>query len=583
MNKTHMSKLRIAERALFAWFGICICILIAISVCTEKNVTKKRSDTGFDSVENVVFVSMKDDSSPSGKVNTCSFELDEINYAETLVFFVSHHDIRVLIEDESVYEVKISSDSVGTMGGDWVKIPLHESDSGKEVTVILTPVYENYSEKIPEFFVGSELEIYKSILYRAIPMTVLSLCVVFAGLFLVFLAVYNSRKKVKTNRLYALGLMAISSGLWRFTYDKFAYLLFENQTAFIYNFSVICLMVMALSMLNAIAIGGKGEKFKRVFSVVYSVLYIIQLTLQIASVCDLRQMLFLTHMTIVVSAATFIGHSVQSAFKSEKETSDSKNRSYEWILGAGVIADLLMYYFMHTSMLLLFTLVAILCYSMLEGTKLLMRYTEQQNAMEVMGIQLEMSRAQTMMSQIRSHFVFNILNAISGMCKYDPQKADDTVIHFAKYLRNNINIMEDDKNIPFKTDVRQLEEYVALEQVRFGDKIEFYTDIEYDDFFIPPLVLQPVVENAIKHGISKKEGNGTIILRSRDEGDNVVIEVEDSGVGFDMEELNKETSVGIRNIRFRLKHLVNGTMDIKSEVGKGTVVKITIPKAGGKR
>lgn len=81
-----------------------------------------------------------------------------------------------------------------------------------------------------------------------------------------------------------------------------------------------------------------------------------------------------------------------------------------------------------------------------------------------------------MMSQIRSHFVFNILNAISGMCKCDPQKADDTIVCFARYLRNNIDIMEDDKNIPFTTELRQLEDYIMLEQVRFSDKLEFYTD-----------------------------------------------------------------------------------------------------------
>lgn len=175
-----------------------------------------------------------------------------------------------------------------------------------------------------------------------------------------------------------------------------------------------------------------------------------------------------------------------------------------------------------------------------------------------------------------------MLNAISGLCKYDPEKADETVVRFARYLRNNINVMEKNGNIPFRTDLQQLEDYVALEQVRFGDKIELYTDIEYDDFMIPQLILQPVVENAIKHGLSKKQGVGSIILRTRDEGNQIVIIVEDDGVGFDMEELKKETSVGIRNIRFRLEHLVGGKMNMLSEIGKGTTVTITIPKERNK-
>lgn len=189
-----------------------------------------------------------------------------------------------------------------------------------------------------------------------------------------------------------------------------------------------------------------------------------------------------------------------------------------------------------------------------------------------------LSRTTTMMSQIRSHFVFNLLNAISGMCKYNPEKADDTIVRFSRYLRNNIDIMENDKNIPFTTDIQQLEDYVVLEQVRFGDKIEFYTDTEVTDFMIPPLILQPVVENAIKHGVSQKTGNGTIILKTWETKSHVMITIEDDGIGFDISELEKEKSVGIRNIRFRLKHLADGDMKIESEIGKGTVVTISIPK-----
>lgn len=246
-----------------------------------------------------------------------------------------------------------------------------------------------------------------------------------------------------------------------------------------------------------------------------------------------------------------------------------------------MLQDLILYYFAESSAGMLCTLGAILWSSIMEGIRLLLSYTEQKIALEEMKTQLTLSRTTTMMSQIRSHFVFNLLNAISGMCKYDPEKADATVVRFARYLRNNIDIMEDDKNIPFTTDLRQLEDYVALEQVRFGDKVEFYTDIEADQFMIPPLILQPVVENAIKHGVSKKLTNGTIILRTRDKGGYVEITVEDDGVGFSKEELKKEKSVGLRNIQFRLEHLVNGTFDIASEVGKGTVVTITIPKNGG--
>lgn len=377
-------------------------------------------------------------------------------------------------------------------------------------------------------------------------------------------------------RLYALGSMAISAGIWRISYDRISYFLMPDKAVTIYTLSIISLMAVALSMLNSLDLGKKGRSFARIGSCVYCVIYIVQLVLQALGVADLRRTLKIIHITIIISAVAFVVSGIL-----RKLAPDSKKRGDEnfgWILGVGVVVDLCLYYIDIASFSMIFTLVSILCYTVIEGIDLLFRYVEQKNALEEMEVRLRLSRAGTMMSQIRSHFVFNLLNAISGLCKYDPEKADETVVRFARYLRSNIDIMENDKNIPFSTDLRQLEDYVALEQVRFGDKIEFYTDIETDAFLIPPLILQPVVENAIKHGIGKKQGNGTIILQTRDLGDRVIITVEDDGVGFDMSELDKESSVGLRNIRFRLEHLVNGRIDIKSEIGKGTTVTITIPR-----
>lgn len=272
----------------------------------------------------------------------------------------------------------------------------------------------------------------------------------------------------------------------------------------------------------------------------------------------------------------FVVDSVVQLFRAKTEKTTVFN--YSDLLGIGVLIDLIIYYFAESSLKMFFTLIAILCFSVLEVVSLMFVYIEQKTVLEELENQLALSRATTMMSQIRSHFVFNVLNAISGMCKYDPEKADQTVVLFSRYLRNNIEIMEKDDNIPFGTDLRQIEDYVALEQIRFGEKIEFYSDIETDDFMIPPLIVQPVVENAIKHGVSKKQGNGNIILRTRDMGDNIVISVIDDGVGFDMSELDKEHSVGLRNISFRLENLVNGKFEIQSELGKGTTATITIPK-----
>lgn len=191
--------------------------------------------------------------------------------------------------------------------------------------------------------------------------------------------------------------------------------------------------------------------------------------------------------------------------------------------------------------------------------------------------ELKNSRIVLAMSQIRTHFVFNVLNAISGMCAYDPQKADETLVMFSHYLRNNINIMEEDKLESFTRSLECLEEYVFLEQVRFGEKLRFEKNIESDNFQIPPLVLQPLVENAIRHGLSHKKQGGTVSLHTWDENGDHFIEISDDGVGFDTADEPGEESVGMKNVRFRLKYMAGGTMDVQSTPGHGTTVTIIIP------
>lgn len=578
--KMHKKFMDMMEYMTVSLVELLILLVLLRTSAAHNAVEQSRPEGECREIENVVCEQMQKADTPAGIVKEYRFTLDKTSHADTLSFYINHHNVEVYVEEECIYRVTEQGDIFHTTGGVYAMIPLYEQDAGKEVRVILTPLYDNYQDE-PEFVIGSELAIYQVALRQAVPELILCLCAVLVGVVLLSFAVYQSIRQYPALQMYGIGILAVSAGVWRFTYGRFAYLVLEGHSVFIYTLSVISLMVMTVAMLGCVKVPENNRKAKSVIRyamLVYGVVDIVQLFLQFVGILDLRQTLWMTHTMVVFSAAVVLWGGIGLWLTQGTDSGRIFGRNYSWLLGIGAMIDLLLYYFAEDLFGLLFILGAILCFSMLEGIRLLMNFSRQKNELEEMQTQLTLSRTATMMSQIRSHFVFNLLNAISGMCKYDPEKADDTVVRFARYLRNNIDIMQEDKNIPFATDLRQLEDYVALEQVRFGDKIEFYADAETMDFMIPPLILQPVVENAIKHGISKKTGNGTIILRTRKQGETVVITVEDDGIGFDMAELDKEKSIGLKNIRFRLEHLVNGTFAISSEVNKGTVVTITIPK-----
>lgn len=425
MKKLSGDKLRITKRILFAVVGGLVAVTLLLSFFSRNIITRSREEGGYITVEDVIEISRQTD---AGTQTEYRFTLNKIDHAETLAFFVDHYDAEVYIGDECAYTLTAArDDSFSTTGCAWIMIPLYESDNGKEVRVLLSPHYKNYRSEVSEFLLGSEIAVHNVTLHRALPVLVLCLCVVFAGLLLVCLAAYNTFKGVFSGRLYALGLMAISAGLWRISYDRLAYLLLENHSVFIYSLSIISLMAMALSMLNSLDVNEKGKRLTRIFSCIYSAVYIVQLVLQITGTADLRQTLPIVHITIIAGAVAFAANGILLMFKPKTE---KKTLNVAWVLAVGVAIDLVMYYIGDPTFKMLTTLGAILCYTIIEGVGLIFTYVEQKNAVEEMQIQLALSRTTTMMSQIRSHFVFNILNAISGMCKYDPEMADDTIVRF---------------------------------------------------------------------------------------------------------------------------------------------------------
>lgn len=183
-------------------------------------------------------------------------------------------------------------------------LPLYASDGGKEVLITLKePLYADDSTEVPEFLVGSEVSVHNVTLHRAMPALILGLCVMFAGVLLLCLAVYHSVQGVSAGRLYALGMMALSAGLWRVSYDRVAYLLLPGHTVLVYTVSLLSLMAVALSMLNSLGAGEKGRRLLRIGSCAYCGLYLLQLVLQLTGLADLRQTLTVIHLTIVISAA----------------------------------------------------------------------------------------------------------------------------------------------------------------------------------------------------------------------------------------------------------------------------------------
>ena len=194
--------------------------------------------------------------------------------------------------------------------------------------------------------------------------------------------------------------------------------------------------------------------------------------------------------------------------------------------------------------------------------------------------QLQENRIAIMISQIQPHFIYNTLGTIQHLCKEDPEQAAKLVQNFSIYLRGNFSELDNTVPIRFAKELEHVHCYTEIELIRFPDMTVRY-DIQTEGFLLPALTVQPLVENAIKHGLMGLEEGGTVTISAYEEQNDYCICVSDDGIGFDVSGLtDSKKHIGIRNVRERLQAMCGGSLTIDSQPGAGTRALIRIPKEG---
>lgn len=203
-----------------------------------------------------------------------------------------------------------------------------------------------------------------------------------------------------------------------------------------------------------------------------------------------------------------------------------------------------------------------------------------ENKLEEQERLLLQTRMEALQSQINPHFLFNTLNSVSSLVRFNPDKAREMIVKLANILRRLMRTT--DAFVPLREEFDFIDDYLDIEVVRFGpDKLRVMKELEPAslDVLVPSMMLQPLVENAIKHGVAPRIDGGSIYLRSRLADSRVVIEVEDDGVGFADGAPSAGTGIGMANVTERLLVLYGDSARIETDStpGKGTLIRVTLP------
>ena len=247
-------------------------------------------------------------------------------------------------------------------------------------------------------------------------------------------------------------------------------------------------------------------------------------------------------------------------------------RYYYAFLAGCVPMTIAMFIHMFVSVFMLFAFgVAVCAYSMFG---IILSDQIEQNVRQQREIAHQ--QAKIMVLQMRPHFIHNTMTGIYYLCGQDPKKAQQVTLDFNTYLRKNFTALASEEPVPFSEELEHTRAYLAVEQVQFEDLLFVDFDTPYTSFSVPPLTLQPIVENAVKHGMDPDSGPLHISIRTRKTDSDSEIIVEDNGTGYDPAG-DSEPHFALTNIRQRLKMMCGGKLEIMPRNGGGTVVRVTIP------
>ena len=413
----------------------------------------------------------------------------------------------------------------------------------------------------------------------------------------IFCLFIGGNPKTKTGRMYVLLLLLNMGGL---LFDALAYMFRGKTYPFAYfgvrasNFLAFCSLcvfsTVFLSYLNefvSVKRPGTCSPYLAVswgVCVVYLVLYIVNLFVPIFYSIDANNIYMRSPLYGLTMVPAFLNMllTVIILIKNKDVLTKSQITVFGMYVALPMIAlpvQIFVYGLNFSSITTTLVVVIMLLFLQTEQTRLLLKVEK-----EVAEAKLALTESNNslVLSQIQPHFLYNALTSIYRLCDVKPEAAKEAVSNFSKYLRGNLDSIKQTKMISFADELKHLQAYLSLEKIRYDDDLDIKYDIKTTEFFIPPLTVQPLVENAVNHGISDLPGGGLVTISTEEKRDYYEIRVSDNGVGFDPGKIpiDGRSHVGIANVQSRLNIMCHGTLDIKSAPGDGTVAIIQIPKGG---
>lgn len=527
-------------------------------------------------------VSVEEETIPdyAGVRRTYTFSLPDADSATTTgarISFYLRHTIASFSIEGSALENDLSENDtphIGkTPGNYWVNIPMRPVFAGKTLQVTLTPVYESVRDDEPTFFViPRDMLLTMLVLPEDGLLLVLSAAAIGAGLFLALIALALPMDKQDKKRVFYLGALTAAAGLWKLCGLPALTLLLDHwglqkEIWFAGAVSYLLMLVLSLRLLILLRKKDRSSAGMACFYLAAATTVLL-LLLQICNVLELHP--FLIWYGVGAAALHVI-----SLLDGKPGPSDLL-----WVLPffLALGADLMIRHITGSTEKASVFLLWILMNLFVRGLGFVRMSILREHLLQKQEEELRDAKLKSLMNQIRPHFIYNTLASVYELCRDEPRRAMEVIDDFTTYLQSNYSAIAATEPVSFREELAHTRAYLAVESMLFGEELTVAYETGFTDFCLPPLTLQPIVENAVKYGVGQGHRPEHIIIRTVEGTDGIRVVIEDNGVGYDPS-TDGSVHVGLQNVRERLEMMCGGSLKIGPRPDGGTVVTVWLPSA----
>ncbi|MBQ3011699.1 MAG: GGDEF domain-containing protein [Oscillospiraceae bacterium] len=365
------SRIRMTASALFGAVAVLFFVFFIYMGLTENiSVYSGRHAHDFHAITDYTVEYVEDSAAPAGVRTVYTWEMHDVANSEScLCFYLVHHFAKVYIDGELIHSLtaRETNRMGGTVSSNWVTVPVHEEDNGKQLQLVLTPLFAEMVDFEPEFLLGSHFTIVFDQLRQDLPQLFISmLCIILGVLIIIVQMYFNIRTHARSVDMIYLGSFANLLGLWRLTDLKSAPIIFSSNPMVLGYISIGCLFLCSVVLLlyASTLFSEKKATPLLVFSMAGSAVSLVVLLIQILGILDFKQMLPISHGMLIVTIV-----SVPAVTMIYRHTDHGRHISSDWfyflILAAGMLLDLLQYYIHGSSAHVVFTVVGFLLYTLI--------------------------------------------------------------------------------------------------------------------------------------------------------------------------------------------------------------------------